>query len=59
LDSSGAPLAPLVAPPPGVALDPELHAVMPTASPAIANTSALRYIREPFIVLLFIFINSW
>jgi len=33
-------------------LDPELHALMPTASPATANTSALRYIREAFIGLL-------
>jgi hypothetical protein len=46
LDSSGAPLEPLLA------LGPELHAVMPTVSPAIAITSALWQIREAFIVLL-------
>jgi len=41
-----------VAVPALVALDPELHAVMPTASPAIASASALRQMREAFIVLL-------
>jgi hypothetical protein len=50
LDSSGAPLEPLLAA--LLALDPELHAVMPTVSPAIASTSALWHIREAFIVLL-------
>ena len=53
VDSSGAPLAPPLALPPVVALDPELHAVTPTVSPAIASTSALRQIREAFIALLF------
>src|SRR5487761_415964 len=52
VDSSGAPLAPLLAVPP--ALDAELHAVTPTVSAAVANTSALWRIREAFIALLFL-----
>jgi hypothetical protein len=50
LDSSGAPLEPVL----GLllAVEPELHAVMPTASPAIASPSALWRMREAFIVLL-------
>jgi hypothetical protein len=51
VDSSGAPLAALLALL-LVLLDPELHAVTPAASPAIASTSALRRTGEDFIVLL-------
>src|SRR5882757_10359975 len=50
LDRSGAPLGPPLAA--LLALDPELHAVMPAVSAAIASTSALWHIREAFIVLL-------
>lgn len=48
LDSSGAPpelVVTLLVP------DPELQAVMPRASPAMAMASALRRMREAFIVL--------
>jgi hypothetical protein len=51
LDISGAAPVPLLVP--LLLLDPELHAVTPMVSPAIATTSALRQMREAFIVLLF------
>jgi hypothetical protein len=53
VDSSGAPVAALLAPPAAVPeADPELHALTPSASAATASTSGLLKRRGTFIVLL-------